>query len=94
MVYLRAATERPPLISQRAGPLTASPKGEAIQTTVAKLPLIRPCGATSPLREGFGHQLLQICSLIWLSAAFSKRLTWAWLMPISFATCVWVLPFR
>ena len=47
-----------------------------------------------PLGEGFGHQLLQICSLIWLSAAFSRRLTWAWLMPISFATCVCVLPFR
>ena len=38
--------------------------------------------------KALGHQLLQICSLIWLSAAFSRRLTWAWLMPISFATCV------
>ena len=46
----RTAVGKFPLISQRAGPLTASPKGEAIQTTVAKLPLIRPCGATFSLR--------------------------------------------
>ena len=29
VTHLRAATEHPPLISQRAGPLTASLKGEA-----------------------------------------------------------------
>lgn len=65
----------------------------------------RSCAAVAKLPGGYGirpykafliikAQFAQICSLIWLSAAFSKRLTWAWLMPISFATCVWVLPFR
>ena len=38
-----------------------------------------------------------LCHVIWWncsSAAFSSRLTCAWLMPISRATSIWVLPLR
>ena len=46
VTHLRAATEHPSLISQRAGPLTASPKGEAQRVKKVHSGLIACVGAT------------------------------------------------
>ena len=49
------------------------------------------------LTESGGVQAPPLCHVIWWncsSAAFSSRLTCAWLMPISRATSIWVLPLR
>lgn len=49
------------------------------------------------LTESGGVQTPPLCHVIWWncsSAAFSSRLTCAWLMPISRATSIWVLPLR
>ena len=49
------------------------------------------------LAESGGVQAPPLCHVIWWncsSAAFSSRLTCAWLMPISRATSIWVLPLR
>ena len=49
------------------------------------------------LAKSGGVQAPPLCHVIWWncsSAAFSSRLTCAWLMPISRATSIWVLPLR
>ena len=51
----------------------------------------------STVHKDVSVQAPPLCHVIWWncsSAAFSSRLTCAWLMPISRATSIWVLPLR
>ena len=71
-----------------------------VQMVLARNKAERHLRGGAATREKYHKPRVQtppLCHVIWWncsSAAFSSRLTCAWLMPISRATSIWVLPLR
>lgn len=75
-IRLRATEARFPLISQRAGPLTASPKGEAIHRAkprVSSSPSIRFMHCTAAPELPLPRLSNRLISCIWVPSGLARQ---------------------